>query len=153
MEQNLIGLGINTIDPSVFGTREKQTWTRQEAFLKCYAEVGSIRSAARATAIHRDSVRLWKRDDVFRFADRFEAAEQTFREYLQQMAFDRIQEPQGNRGSDVLLIFLLKGHWREKYGDATLPTQDAAKEFLSELRGMARKEPEQRHESEDGIHA
>lgn len=108
----------------------------QENFLKVYADKGSILGATKVMDLTRTTVYRWINGNLQGFKDRLEHAQHDFREYLQQIMFDRIKDPQGNRGSDVLVMFAIKGHWREKYGDAAIPMDSSALDLLSELRDL-----------------
>ena len=113
---------------------------RQERFLVAYAEQGTITNAATLANVHRDTVHAWRNEDRYSFRRRFENAQHVFREVkLERVMFDRISEPAGNRGSDILLIFALKAHWPERYRDDARPADDSAKEVLSKLMGWERK--------------
>ena len=140
-----VGVGIASvaesdgrIDPSTLGHRQKQTWGRQEAFLAAYAECGSIRKAAPAAGTNRDTVRLWQKGDVLQFRQRLENAQHQFREMLQDMAIQRVQD-QGATANPLLLITLLNAHWPEKYLPAVAPAGDAAKDVMKEWREHTRK--------------
>jgi len=54
------------------------------------------------------------------------------------MVRDRLTNPQGNRGSDVLLISQLNARWPEKYKRGTQEQEDTARETLETLRQMQR---------------
>ncbi len=45
--------------------------------------------------------------------------------------------PQGPRGSDILLIFMLKALRKEKYGDVAHEVDDTAVRVLERIREMA----------------
>jgi|TARA_R100000306_G_scaffold19189_1_gene23267 hypothetical protein len=104
---------------------------RQSTFLMAYAVAGSIRAAAESIGIIRDTVYTWVREDKNDFRSKFTAVKEDFREYLQDMAMDRVkaQKPGDN---PVLLITLLNAHWPEKYRPNTIVTDGTAKEVMAE---------------------
>ena len=54
----------------------------------------------------------------------------------------RLEDPQGNRGSDILLMFALKGAYPEKYKDTVVVTDTSAKDLIAKLRAIPKKELE-----------
>ena len=74
--------------------------------------------------------------DVFDFRERVLAAQNIHNDFIAGMVRDRLLDPKGNRGSDILLMFYAKGHnpamWRE-----LPPRDDSARDTLRELRQMA----------------
>jgi len=123
-----------SLGPNLLGTVDRRTWKDQEHFLAQYAKSGTIMRAAEATNVSRETVRRWQRADKLGFADRFDSARERFREELEEIAFARLRDPQGNRGSDVLLITMLNAHWPEKYRPNAQPEDQAALRFLSAIR-------------------
>jgi len=51
---------------------------------------------------------------------------------------ERLENPQGNRGSDVLLISQLNARWPERYRQNSESKDASAKEALQEIREMHR---------------
>ena len=78
---------------------------------------------------------MWQNENYLRFKDRFVAAKQTFSEGLEEIMFDRLRDPKVH---PVLLIFALKAHWREKYGDAVPASDDDAKQAMNQIRALRR---------------
>jgi hypothetical protein len=122
------------IDLSQLETTEARIWADQEHFLAQYGKCGTIMRAAEATNVSRETVRRWQRADKLGFADRFDSARERFREELEEIAFERLRDPQGNRGSDVLLITMLNAHWPEKYRRDAQPEDQSALRLMSMLR-------------------
>ena len=121
------------IDWSMLGHGEKETWTNQQRFLEAYAVAGTIRSASPVAQVGRETVRLWQKGDVFSFRARFEAAQEKHADHLEDIMFSRIEDPQGNRGSDVLVIFAVKAAKPDKYREAVVFTDDTSKDVLKQL--------------------
>ena len=115
--------------------REKElTEAQQEAFVVAYGEVGSIRSACKAVGISRRMVDRWNDGDVYNFKVKFAAARDIFKEYLQDLALERIKNPKHR--SDIVLLALLNAHWPEKYKrDANVSEEQS--EQMKWLRGVA----------------
>jgi len=87
--------------------------------------------------LSRQLVYYWIAEDSYHFKSRLEHACHSFRERLQDIALSRIEEPQGNRGSDVLLMATLNAHWPEKYRrDSIIVNVDVAKDVLAEVRKL-----------------
>ena len=115
-----------------------QQYATQDAFLSAYATTGGVSSACRASGVGRATVYDWERADTQGFVGRFETTRHVFRESLEQQMYDRLSDPAGNRGSDVLLIFALKAVWGDKYKDNIVLADDTSKEMLAQLRRMQR---------------
>jgi hypothetical protein len=125
-------------NPSVVN---QQCWDRQQAFLKAFGQLGTIRAAARTIGIHRDTVNKWLSADLYSFKKRMADAKEEYREFLEDLIHERLTNPQGNRGSDVLLMFREKAEWPEKYREEVkvLGVQ-APIQLLDQLRELGRRE-------------
>jgi hypothetical protein len=124
--------------------KKRQVWQRQEAFLEAYRRIGKIGKAAQAVGLTRWAVDHWLKNDVFSFKKRIDGAHADFcEEHIEQMIEDRLEDPKGNRGSDILLMFRAKAEMPEKYREEVkvlgVETQVA---MLDRLRQMAMKERE-----------
>jgi hypothetical protein len=129
--------------PANPSTVNKQCWVRQEAFLAAYSELGTILHAARVAGIHRDTVNKWISADLYSFKKRMEYAHQDYREFIEGLIHERLVNPQGNCGSDVLLMFKEKAEWPEKYREEVkVIGVDASKQMMDKLRELAMKERE-----------
>ena len=71
------------------------------------------------------------------YREKWEHANQQFADSLEKLAFDRIQNPEGNRGSDVLLITMLNAHKPEKYKRMESPNS-VASDLVASIKAMAR---------------
>jgi hypothetical protein len=148
------GTGLTGPSPQDYGfpaspsTVNKQCWVRQEAFLLAYAKLGTILHAAEAVGIHRDTVNKWISADLYSFKKRMDLAHDDYCDWIQGLIRDRIANPQGNRGSDVLVMFAAKAEMPQKYREEVrvigVETQVA---MLDKLREMARKERERQLEA------
>lgn len=127
------------IDFESFGLRQKNSWDRQERFLIAYAATGVIGDGARAAGVTYEASEYWRNKDTLRFKARFEVAQKKFAtNVLEKTMFERIADPSGNRGSDILLMFAMKAHKPEKYREDSRPIDDSAKAVLSKLMGWER---------------
>ena len=115
------------------GKEPEDVKARQDFFMTLYAELGSIRAAAKEMGINRKTVNRWIKGDVQGFKERFEESKYDFREMLQDLAVNRVKE-QSPKDNPVLLIALLNAHWAEKYRPQVTSVDDTAKEVLGEMR-------------------
>ena len=109
------------------------TEKKKELFLKAYAVSGTILAASRAIGIHRNTCLDWVKSDLD-FAKEFENAKVSFAETLEDIALDRIRNPDKSRGSDVLLMALLNANMPSKYRPQVAMSEDSAKELIMEWR-------------------
>ena len=114
---------------------------RQDRFLRAYAELGTVRNAAKVAEISRSTVSLWLRDNMEGFRDRYDDAKQSHREYLESKMFALIEEMKPGQ-NPTLLIFALNGAWPEKYKMNVAGNEDNAKHTLSEIRKLAKEAKE-----------
>ena len=82
-----------------------------------YREWGKIGKAANAVGLTRWGVDWWNKHDIFRFRERINAAHADYCETVIEVGLidSRLANPQGNRGSDVLLMFKAKAEMPGKY--------------------------------------
>ena len=114
---------------------QKHTVVMQDAFLHLYAEANSYRQATRALGVAYSMPYYWEHHGLHRFKERLVQAHLSFRERLQDTGLARIDKPEGNRGSDVLLMAMLNAHWPERYSRDRLVVVDTGlKDFLVELK-------------------
>jgi len=87
------------------------------------AEVGNIRQAVdkvRASGLSMitySTVHNWKKSDP-QFKEDYDQAMELFADSLEQIVMDRIRSPEGNRGSDALVMFMLNGRRSHVYRPA-----------------------------------
>ena len=106
---------------------------RKNRFLSGYAEWGTIRKACEVAGIRRGTYDKWHADDI-EFAKSVDTARRVFAEQLEEIALDRVRNPDKNRGSDVLLLGLLNANMPSKYRPQTAMVEDAAKDLILEWR-------------------
>ena len=110
---------------------------RKVLFLKAYDEFGTVRGTAEAVGITRDTYRRWLGEDP-EFMRSMDEAKQSFGEYLEGLALERIKNPDKGKGSDVLLMFMLNGNMAPKYRPQVAMSEEAAKDLLLEWRKAVR---------------
>src|SRR5919106_1853620 len=90
--------------------------------------------------------------DVFSFNCRIEAAHAGYCEKREEGLDDRLENPKGNRGSDILYMFKMKAENPDKYREeAKVVVNDSAQQLLDKLTAMAAKELEERRRLEAGV--
>ena len=114
---------------------------RQDRYLRAYAELGTIRNAAKVAEIDRSTVDRWFKEDLHGFRSRYDHARQSHREYLESKMFALIEEMKPGQ-NPTLLIFALNGAWPEKYKMNVAGNEDNAKQTLSEIRKLAKEAKE-----------
>jgi len=122
-------------------TRQKRSLEKQRLFLEHFAKCGTVLHAAEGAGLERTTIYWWDTHDHLGFKQRWEQARHSYREAAEKLMDERLTDPTGNRGSDILLMFKLKALYPEKYKDAVVVTDDTAKDLLDRLRrgGKARK--------------
>jgi len=63
------------------------------------------------------TVHHWKKSDP-QFKEDYDQAMELFADSLEQIVMDRIRSPEGNRGSDALVMFMLNGRRSHVYRPA-----------------------------------
>ena len=116
--------------------RIKARERRQKIFLLAYSEHGTVRAACRAAEVGRAAYDRWVRDpDCQR---KVEKVKYDFAELLEEIALDRVKNPDKNRGSDLLLIGLLNANMPQKYRPQVHMSEDSAKDLIIEWRKAAK---------------
>jgi hypothetical protein len=122
-------------------TVNRQCWSGQEAFLQAYAQLGTIRHSAQVVGIYKTTVSHWIHSDLYSFKKRMELAHQDYCDHIERMIDERLANPQGNRGSDILLMFKAKAEMPEKYREEVkVLGMEGPKEMLARLKEMADRE-------------
>jgi len=110
---------------------------RKKVFLAAYEEFGTIKKACELAGIVRESYSNWHREDI-EFVKQLDLVRRAFAESLEELALERVRNPDKNRGSDLLLIGLLNANMPHKYRPQTAMSEDSAKELIVEWRRAAR---------------
>ena len=117
---------------------KSRVWDRQELVLAEYRGCGRVGKSARAVGLTRWAVDKWSQTDVFSWRERLKSAHADWCEdKIEGKIQSRLDDPEGNRGSDILLMFQAKAEMPEKYREEvkiidTGPTKD----LLAELRRL-----------------
>ena len=111
--------------------------TRQDIFLKFYSEMGTVRSVCQKIDLDRNTIRYWTVHDVNDFKDKFEECKINFREKLQDIALERV-ENQGPKDNPILLLSMLNAHYPELYKPQGTNTDETAQEVIKELRNATK---------------
>ena len=106
---------------------------RQDLFLRMYEKIGVITRTCQSVGLHKDTVRVWKTNDIHGFRQRFLDAHMTFTESLEELAYDRVkqQKPSDN---PTLLIALLNANHPDKYRPQSGNTDEAARDLMVEMK-------------------
>jgi hypothetical protein len=121
--------------------QQRQHWDTQERFLHAYKQLGKLNRSAEAAQISIHTVEGWQRLDTHGFNKRLEAAHSVYVESWEQEMDNRLANPSGNRGSDVLLMFKLKAERPEKYREEVkVIGVEASKQMMDKLRDLAAKD-------------
>jgi len=138
------GLRDSGVDLSALDGQKRKQALNQYAFLQSYAINGTITNSAKIVGITPQAVHLWKEQDALGFNARFLKAVEAFADGLEDIAMARIKEPQGNRGSDVLLLAMLNAHKPEKYRTGIVVVDETPKAVAAKLAKMAQEDKETR---------
>ena len=113
------------------GSSAVETKANQDVFLTAYSLVGSLRKACDGIDLPRATVRSWIHTDSHGFKARFKESQEVFREFLEDIALERVKNQKPN-DNPVLLITLLNANYPEKYRRDAYHTDNAAKEIMGE---------------------
>lgn len=117
--------------------RKRDAVKRKTRFLAAFSEWGSIKKACELVNIQRPTYKTWlSRDYVF--SNDMAEAKRVFAEELEELAYERVRNPDKGRGSDLLLIGLLNAHMPDKYRPAVAMNDESAREVITELRKLSR---------------
>ena len=117
--------------------RQEDMVKRKAQFLEAYETCGTIRGACNVTQIQRHTYQRWVVGDAD-FAKEFDQRRVAFAESLEELALDRVRNPDKNRGSDLLLIGLLNANMPAKYRPQVAISEDSAKDLIIEWRKASR---------------
>jgi len=110
----------------------RNTWERQEAFLVAFGAFGVRTKSCAVAGISVESVRLWTEADRFGFRQRSRDAQSAYADYLESLALIRVENPEGNRGGDTLLIALNNANNPDKWrgNTVTMELSDELRDFM-----------------------
>ncbi|MCH8129245.1 MAG: hypothetical protein IIC70_05010, partial [Acidobacteria bacterium] len=76
-----------------------------------------------------------------------------FADELENIAMDRIRNPEGRLGSDILLITMLNAHKPEKYRTGIVVVDEVPKAVAAKLAKMAQEDKDQRDSAPAAVRA
>jgi hypothetical protein len=117
--------------------RHEDSLRRKKVFLTAYEEWGTLRKSCELAGISRHTYFTWMQKD-FDFQKEMDIRKHAFAEGLEEIALERVRNPDKNRGSDVLLIGLLNANMPQKYRPQFAMSEDSAKELIIEWRKAAK---------------
>ena len=117
--------------------RKRDGVQRKALFISAYEEWGTVRKACELTGINRRTYQNWHSGDN-EFANEMVHAKRTFGETLEDIALDRVKNPDKGKGSDLLLLGMLNANMSEKYRPNMAMNEDSAREVITELRKISR---------------
>ena len=116
--------------------RREAKEVRQASFLKAYRKIGTRSGAFRVAKVSKDMYDRWMKRDAD-FTKAVLEARQEFGEYLEEIALERVKNPDKNRGSDLLLLGLLNANLPQKFRPQFAMSEDSAKDLIIEWRKAA----------------
>ena len=122
---------------------------RKAKFLNAYEEHGTIRKACEIAGIVRGTYTNWHVAD-YEFAREMDLRKQAFSEVLEEIALDRVRNPDKGKGSDILLLGVLNANMPQKFRPQIGMNEDSAKELIVEWRKAAKEVKKDRPEVEEG---
>ena len=128
--------------------KKDQAARRKVLFLKVFEEWGTIRKACEVAGVPRGTYDRWNAEDID-FSKDIDAARKAFAESLEEIALDRVRNPDKGKGTDILLLGLLNANMPQKFRPQLAMNEDSAKELIVEWRKAA-KEVKRDGPAEDG---
>ena len=115
----------------------RNTESRKRLLIASLEEWGTIRKACDASGVPRRTYQEWNTRDPD-FSVSIDLARQSFSESLEELALDRVRNPDKGKGSDVLLLGLLNANLPHKFRPQIAMNEDSAKELITEWRKAAK---------------
>ena len=110
---------------------------RQKVFVEALEQWGTIRKACEVSNVPRRTHFTWVRNDP-EYSVSVDLARRSFAESLEEIALDRVRNPEKGKGSDVLLLGLLNANMPHKFRPQLALNEDSAKELITEWRKAAK---------------
>ena len=143
-DQSLDGVGFDLLDQfeedrnyerelvlSDLTEAERRRFVRQDAVCTAFGSTGNITLSTATAGISTKTHDRWMTEDTFGYRGRFRSAEQAWSDRLGTMVLDRLENPSGGRGSDVLLIAsknAVDPNW--KGNTVTMELSDEMRDFM-----------------------
>ena len=124
---------VSDIDVSKLPLKQRQRRQKQDLFLTALVSLGRLCDAADTVPMHPQTHYDWlKNDETYR--PRYEWALVRQKEFVHKLITDRLHNPEGNRGGDILLIFHAKAVDPDRYREIAIHVDDKAVESMEELK-------------------
>lgn len=123
---------------------------KQVVFLKALSEWGTLKKALALSQMAHETYKKWHASD-YEFAKRCEEARFAFAETLEELALERVLNPDKSRGSDLLLIALLNANNPKKYRPQVQMSDESSKELINEWRKAAQEVSKRRIDVEENV--
>jgi hypothetical protein len=125
------------VGPAEFKRRTNASKKKRVIFAEAMGEWGTVKKACDLAGIARRTYMWWRTVDPD-FVQAVDDARHIFAEGLEEIALERVKNPDKNRGSDVLLLGLLNANMPSKFRPQTAMSEDSAKELITEWRKASR---------------
>ena len=119
--------------PAGLPSEESRSWDRQEAVIEAYCKLGTLAKAAQAVGLTAEAAYWWQTNNTHDFNNRMARGRQGYRDYLENMVHERLSDPKGNRGSDVLLMGALNANHPDKWSRNIQVTHEVGREVMATL--------------------
>ena len=110
---------------------------RKSLVAEALEEWGTVRMACKTAEVPHSTYRQWLMDDP-EFSVSIDLARHAFAESLEELALERVKNPEKGKGSDVLLLGLLNANMPHKFRPQLALNEDSAKELITEWRKAAK---------------
>ena len=110
---------------------------RKSLVAEALEEWGTVRMACKTAEVPPSTYRQWLMDDP-EFSISIDLARHAFAESLEELALERVRNPEKGKGSDVLLLGLLNANMPQKFRPQLALNEDSAKELITEWRKAAK---------------
>jgi len=133
------------VDVDSLDYRQRQTYERQEVFLEAYLQYGTLLKAAEIANCHYDCAYQWRKKDTFRWNECWQLAVDRRREHAERKyVLDRLDNPKGNYGTDVMAIAYMNRIDPEHWTRNVQVTHEVGREVMAALQKI-----QERQGSED----
>ena len=130
--------------------KKPDTEKRKLVLLAALEEWGTVRKACEVSAVGRSTFHYWETDDP-EFSVSVGLARRGFAESLEDIALDRVKNPEKGKGSDVLLLGLLNANMPHKFRPQLALNEDSAKELIVEWRKAAKEIKKDKPAQEEAV--
>ena len=122
--------------------RKEESAQRKKVFLAAFVEWGTVKKSCELAGVTTNAYKAWYTND-WEFAQAVAEARYSFAESLEDLALERVKNPDKNRGSDVLLLGLLNANMPKKYRPQVNVTSEDSNWMISEWRKVAQEQKAQ----------